>query len=1104
MTLSKTAILIIGAHRSGTSAIAGYIGHLTRANFGSLMMQSQHDNERGFYENEKVVKLNDDLLQELYRSWEDPRPISESSFDSARLNYLRKRSGDILSTEYKGADIIAIKDPRLSLTLPFWSSIIRAQGYKIQIVISHRRHQDIVASLRSREQLSEEHALYLTTLYVLSAEKHTRAFDRIWVDFDKALLDPKYLSSRLATLLEDSQLETHPTDWLDASLHHHEESSLSSSSWSDDRFEPIWQCYDLLKKISQDDGPTIAEEHLDTAYASYQQILKSKGDALLKNRVDHGKVIFQYKDQRDRIIESYQLNHDNNVLRFSWTKEDRPDSVLIIPIHRSALIVDLDIHIDGVTTYKLSHNSSWQKGEVLGFEDSQPRIIIKLSDKSDAQSVQCLVSYSYKDYQPTATAKKSIYSISLAAVFLLIKKPHKVFSVLNLENWKTLKSAIKREPPRQILRNLVRLINRDKISTNQITKRQIPVINEAQKYRKKVVYISPNIPAYDQSSGDRRADIILSILAKNSHVLCKVRAKPDQKYVDRLTAHGIQIISNSDNKWLEKIGKVDIIIYDKYYTFLDESHLRKYFPQARHIIDSVDVHWVREERGFKYNEDYQEARVSKNKQREQKAYHSATEVWVVSEPDRKAILATGIPSNKIRIVSNIHEVYTSEYTPTDRPILFFLGNYNHKPNEWTAQWLASDIFPHIKEKFNDAELWIGGTNAPSAIKDLGQIDGVSVIGYIPEEDLASIYEQALLVYAPLLAGAGVKGKLLEAISHMTPILTNDIGNEGLSISHEREGFIINTKEEILEITANILKEEYDLELITANAQKNILSKFSYLNAQKALGESLYPNIDICIVTHNRMDLLRSCISSIIEHTMYPNYRIHVYSNACTDGTIDYLKSMKKNYDHISTIYSKTNDVFVLPNNQLMKTSSYDVLLLNNDTEVSPGWLIGLHTMAYRSIDVGIVGPALYYPDGRIQELGAEIYNDGSGQNYYNGLESNDVENPFPHAVPYISGCAMYIKRELLDDIGLFDKAYAPCYFEDSDLCYRAWNNNWKVIVVPDITITHHGGATAGTSIDEGYKSFQQINAHKFLDTHSINLSKVKSQCKKANSTLSLV
>ena len=98
---------------------------------------------------------------------------------------------------------------------------------------------------------------------------------------------------------------------------------------------------------------------------------------------------------------------------------------------------------------------------------------------------------------------------------------------------------------------------------------------------------------------------------------------------------------------------------------------------------------------------------------------------------------------------------------------------------------------------------------------------------------------------------------------------------------------------------------------------------------------------------------------------------------------------------------------------------------------------------------------------------------------------------------------MYIKRDLIDDIGLFDEAFHPCYFEDSDLCYRAWGSGRSVIVVPRISIIHHGGSTAGTSLDSGFKSYQKKNAELFISKHGKILDHVKQSVKEHNKNLDL-
>ena len=96
------------------------------------------------------------------------------------------------------------------------------------------------------------------------------------------------------------------------------------------------------------------------------------------------------------------------------------------------------------------------------------------------------------------------------------------------------------------------------------------------------------------------------------------------------------------------------------------------------------------------------------------------------------------------------------------------------------------------------------------------------------------------------------------------------------------------------------------------------------------------------MTWNRLGLLKDCLESILSNTEYADYKVLVHSNGCTDGTQNFLQQLSKKDKRIVPILSKSNDVFVRPNNQMMMMfPNNDVVLLNNDTTVTKGWLSAL-------------------------------------------------------------------------------------------------------------------------------------------------------------------
>ena len=259
--------------------------------------------------------------------------------------------------------------------------------------------------------------------------------------------------------------------------------------------------------------------------------------------------------------------------------------------------------------------------------------------------------------------------------------------------------------------------------------------------------------------------------------------------------------------------------------------------------------------------------------------------------------------------------------------------------------------------------------------------------------------------------------------------------------------------------------------------------------------SIPREVSICIVTWNRLDMLKDCIDSMLKNTMYPFYKILVHSNGCEDGTQEYLADLAKKDARIIPILSKENEVFVIPNNKMMDLFPHnDAVLVNNDVTVELNWLNALVNAAYMHRQIGLSGSKILYPDGTLQEFGSELYGDGTGRNIGKWDENpNKEEYSKITYVGYVSGCSLYIKRTTIKKIGTFDEQFHPCYCEDSDLCYTAWENDLHTVVTPFSVINHFEGGTSGKDEESGFKSYQKINFEKFLAKHKHNLDDIKTK-----------
>lgn len=646
--------------------------------------------------------------------------------------------------------------------------------------------------------------------------------------------------------------------------------------------------------------------------------------------------------------------------------------------------------------------------------------------------------------------------------------------MVNARNWQKLIKALRIENSAQVIINVFKKIIRTVFHSYQ--RRAISF----QGSKPAILWVLPNIPEKDKSSGERRLYHLFELITP--YIDIYIYTEGVRKSISLSSVMVIPEIS------LHKLKKskpyFQYIVFSWFTTFEDLKKIKSLYPNSKFIIDSVDLHWIREERALGILPGLTAKDVAETKKQELAAYQAVDMVWTVTDADRQMLLSH-IPNLEVQVVSNVHPMNALRQNfPKDKKILF-LGGFNHYPNVKATEFLATQIFPQILHQHPDAQLIIAGSHPPPKILALNHNPNVEVTGFLTDQELDALYNEIALTIVPLFSGSGIKGKICEAIQYGVPVLTNDIGNEGIDFIHDQEALIV-PNHQMAEAAISFFNSSYDIPAMVESARVKLNRVVAPEVVQKAMLEVFFPQVNIIIVTHNRLDLLKACIESVLINTIYPKFEVMIYSNACTDGTVDYLKRLENTDSRIRAIYSTTNEVFVKPNNTMMRQSSpHDVVLLNNDTTVTKGWLLGLFAAAYSSHLYGIAGAKLLYLDGALQEFGAELnLSTGLGFNRGKG-ENNDKQYQSIQETGYVSGCAMYIKRSTINTIGVFDEQFHPCYYEDSDYCYTAIKYGLKTVVTPYSVVYHHEGATSGQDESSGMKQYQAINREKFIAKHGV-------------------
>lgn len=624
-----------------------------------------------------------------------------------------------------------------------------------------------------------------------------------------------------------------------------------------------------------------------------------------------------------------------------------------------------------------------------------------------------------------------------------------------------------------------------------------------------LLFLCHTIPTPDRDSGSNRIIEILKILINdyqyNIYYLTHDGVIEEPRYAQDLYDIGVKRVMVADKQqekychhYIEHLCFKENILFDTiifefyemYCAYWDK--IQYMLPSVKVIVDSVDVHWVRK-LGNPNNKPEDIDRIAIEKAQEKSAYTNANVVFAVTELDKDEILKE-CPSANVKLLSNIHRLknnYSEEYYQNKSRDLIFVGGDGHPPNT-DAAIMAISIFKQFVEnnpEFANSKLHIVGKRTNEKILSFKNDPNIILHDYLSQDDLDDLYRVVYGALCPITWGAGIKGKVCEAISNLIPVITTPSGASGLNLLDGVDAFLGTSEDEIL---TNIKKLFSMNALAYESMVKQAFNKLDIVAgveaAKTVLGGTLIAKpIVLSIVTYNNAYLLQRCIESILLNTQYPNYKIFVTSNACKDNTPEIMKFYTEKYSHIFYQYNTENKHFIQGHNEAIALfPDSDMVLLNEDIEIiSSCWLSRLYSSAYGAGYIGCAGGKTLFPNGEICEAGARLFNDGAGENIGRYKNPNNPIYNTTKYVGYVSGCMMYMRRDCIEKFGAMDMRYYPCYYEDSDWQYNLHINGYKTIYNPTVVAIHREGSACGTDINNetGFKRFMKINQAKFIEKY---------------------
>ncbi|KUJ84917.1 hypothetical protein AVO43_04575 [Microbulbifer sp. ZGT114] len=309
-----------------------------------------------------------------------------------------------------------------------------------------------------------------------------------------------------------------------------------------------------------------------------------------------------------------------------------------------------------------------------------------------------------------------------------------------------------------------------------------------------VLFIDHYVPFYDKDAGSRSTFLYVKSMVDMGYRVKFLGANffPHQPYTETLQQLGVEVLygerfARNWKLWLDENGKsIDVIYLHRPHItedFIDEIKSLENCPRL--VYFGHDLHYLRTEREAAITDDNKLLKVAADwKKRETRIFDQVDIVLYPSDVEVKAVQEISPGTNVAQLplyVLNAPDVDAFDFAA--RKDLLFVGGFTHTPNVDAVLWFAAEVMPQILFADPDIRLHVVGSNVPEAISNLAS-ENIVVHGFVSDGELESLYRSVRVCVVPLRYGAGVKGKVLEAIESAVPLITTPIGAEGIPVPEQ--------------------------------------------------------------------------------------------------------------------------------------------------------------------------------------------------------------------------------------------------------------------------------------------------------------------------------
>ena len=381
-----------------------------------------------------------------------------------------------------------------------------------------------------------------------------------------------------------------------------------------------------------------------------------------------------------------------------------------------------------------------------------------------------------------------------------------------------------------------------------------------------------------------------------------------------------------------------------------------------------------------------------------------------------------------------------------------------------ADWFNSDLVAELAERRREWDFVLVGSTFSADLKRLSKLKNVSLPGekhYSEIPDWLGKFDVVIIPFKRTpLTEATNPVKAYEILAAGKPLVSVPLPE--MQALSEFVRLASDAKEFEEQISQALAETDPDL----ARHRRAFAQTNTWEHRYEVLAPAVrdtFAKASIIIVTYNNRDLNRMCLESINERTDWPNFEVIVVDNNSTDGTPEYLMEAEKTYPNVKVILNESNLGFAAANNIGLREAGGDYLvLLNNDTVVTRGWLSTLIRHLASDPSIGLIGPVTNATgnEARVDVGYGNVDEMPSWAAHWVREHDDEV-----FSIPMLAMFCVAMRRTVLQKVGLLDERFAVGMFEDDDFSMRIREAGFEIKCAEDAFV-HHWGRAAFAKLNE--------------------------------------